>query len=234
MVQACTVTQYVQWPPPGQFPIVVPAPIGAAPAPTEPTRRGPHPVVWIVVAVVVLGMASVVGDWAARTIEMSRLLETVAASESGMTIAQDRMSDVAVPEKGEGRPTDEDAAKASDEIAAIAGEGKAAVEAAGRSVADLSFLPWHTDLLAAQQAYLGHNAAWVAYLGAGSSDPASLAKDDGRIESTWLIAQQAMRAAEPPLALPFITDEVQSLFFDEDENQGPSGTDGPGLSAEGP
>ncbi|MDZ7578077.1 MAG: hypothetical protein U0904_07890 [Candidatus Nanopelagicales bacterium] len=66
-----------------------------------------------VVAVVVLGVAAVAGDWAARTIEMSRLLETVAASESGMTIAQERMSDVAVPEKGEGRPTDEETAKAS-------------------------------------------------------------------------------------------------------------------------
>lgn len=191
--------------------------------PPSPRESGRPWLLWILVAVAIVGTGVVVGDWAARNWEMGRLLTAVEGSESAMQAAKDRISAAKTPGGKDREPTPEEKRKARDEISGLAEEGHAQVQSRGQDVAGVSFLPWHTELLAAQAAYLDHNGAWVEYLANGSEDPATLAEGNNRISPTWEVAQNTFRATLPPLAWPWLSDEVETIFFDEEEDDGSSG-----------
>ena len=100
------------------------------------------------------------------------------------------------------------------------------VHSAANGVAAVTFLPWHSELINAQGAYLAHNQAWVDYLDRGTSEPLTLFGDDNRIEPTWVSAEKYVRAGVPFPALPPITWRVDEIFRDEqptDEDQGSTG-----------
>lgn len=208
----------VTWSPPQGPPVVAPGSL-----PRAPREAGGPWLLWILVAVAIVGTGVVVGDWAARNWEMGRLLTAVEGSESAMQTAKDRISAAQTPGGREREPTPEEIRKARDEISGLAEEGRGQVQSRGQDVAAVSFLPWHAELLAAQAAYLDHNGAWVEYLSNGSEDPVSLVEGDNRISPTWEVAQNTFRATLPPLAWPWLSDEVETIFFDEEEDNASPG-----------
>jgi len=179
------------------------------------------------IALMVIGLAGYIGDWAARNYELSQLLSQIETSEQAMTSAKDEIAAVteALPED----PTDEQRDAATEKIEEIAQQNSALVAATGAQVAETSFLPWHNEMLRAQTAYFAHNGAWVSYLDKGASDAATLFNDDNNIEPTWEAAKIAVPAAVPLGAWPTIQARVDSIFSDDEQPENPDAP--PGLTA---
>lgn len=208
-VSAPTPEPGVQFPPPTGTPVAVAA---------DETRVWPKVLFWFSIGLMVVGAIGLVGDWATRTAEMNRLLSQIEVSEAAMGAAKDDIASVELPED----PTDAQEQRAQEELETASAQGRDDVAAAGDEVAAVTFLPWHTELLEAQRAYLAHNRAWVDYLDRGSTEPLTLFGDDNRIEPTWLTAEQQVRAAVPFPPLPTITWQVDEIFRD-DEPESTSG-----------
>lgn len=184
---------------------------------------------WPVIAVagvVLLAIGLLVADWAARNLEMSQLLTQIEKSEAAMTTTQDRIREVVIPPSGGLTPQQPDEKQLGDaaaELRRISGEGRDAVAEAGKDVAAVSFFPWHSDLVAAQGAYLDHNRAWVEYLDAGAKDAAALGRTPDNIGSTWKIAEVRVREAIPIVPFPGIVDRINKIFAEGDaESTGPT------------
>ncbi len=189
-------------------------------APAKP-KLWPKVLFWGGITLMVIGVVGGLGDWAARTIEMSRLLGSIEASERSMTIAKASIGAVTLPEDA----TQEQKDAATRELEEASAAGRDQVHRAANGVADVTFLPWHSELINAQGAYLAHNQAWVDYLDRGTTQPLSLFGDDNRIEPTWLSAEKYVRASVPFPALPPIAWRVDDIFRDEEptDDQGNSG-----------
>lgn len=185
----------------------------------------------VVGALVLLALFLLVGvlvltDWAVRNLETVRLLHQIERSESAMGETQAATVAVAgtapqgtFPLGDDDLPPD--VAAAMEDVSAT---GRDAVAEAGQEVAVVSFLPWHTDLIAAQRSYLEHNLAWVNHLEAGSKQGEVLVRgDDDDIGSTWKAAEASLRAALPVVPFPGIPERLDTIFEDEsDDSSGPT------------
>ncbi|MFN8126532.1 MAG: hypothetical protein U0R64_08520 [Candidatus Nanopelagicales bacterium] len=168
-----------------------------------------------------IGIVGALGDWGTRTWEMNQLLAHIKVSEDAMGTTKDTIGAIEIPSDA----TAEQKAEATDKLKAASAQGADEVAHAGDGVAALTFLPWHSEIIHAQAAYLAHNAAWVDYLERGSKEPVSLFGDDNRIEPTWVNAQRAVAAGIPIPALPLIQSAYDSLFTDDqpDDQSGGGG-----------
>jgi hypothetical protein len=162
--------------------------------------------------------AALVGDWAARNYETTRLLAAIEVSEGQMAKAQDAILAVDIPDD----PAPDVAQDIDEQLRETAAAGRRGVAEAGVVAGRISFLPWHADLVSAQAAYLAHNRAWEDYLAAGAEDPQSLFAGGNQIDPTWRRAEFEVREAVPPLPWPGLSDRVEAIFTDEEEPRGPS------------
>lgn len=192
---------------------------GPAGRPARPRRRWLGAALGAGIAIVVVAVLGLAADWAARSYEMSVLLDHVEASEAAMTRYQERAAAVELPDD----PSDAEREKAAASLRQAAADGRDDVLAAGRDVRAVSFLPWHSELLAAQRSYLAHNQAWADHLGRGAADVTALLGADPMIDSTWTAAENEVRAAQPWPTLPGITDTVDAIFAPAEEDDGPPG-----------
>lgn len=192
-----------------------------SPVATDPPRRKVWPLVlfWGGISLMILGFVGLLGDWATRTWEMNQLLARIESSEDAMRVAQDDIGAVDLPEDA-AEPEKRAAIRDLEDAAA---DGRDAVRDAGQQVAAVTFLPWHTELIGAQGAYLDHNGAWVEYLDRGATQPLTLFDDDNRIEPTWRAAEIALRSAAPIPALPPIPQRLDDIFTDEEPEDSPGG-----------
>ncbi len=159
-------------------------------------------VVGLVTFVVVLvGAVLVLADWVERNLEMRALVTNIEMSEAAMADVQEAIADMAVHFDPNTPLTEEEQAAVDDELKGIASQGADGVGRAGGLVAAVPVLPWHADILAAQEAYLAHNQAWQDYLTAAAADPTEFAKPQDAVNETFAAAEQPMRTAVPPLTL---------------------------------
>ncbi len=205
------------WAPPTETMAAPPTP----PPPTPRRKLWPRFLFWGGIALMIIGVVGAVGDWGARTWEMNQLLARVSVSENAMQTTKDAISAIDLPTDA----TDQQKQQATKALEAAAAQGADEVQQAGDGVAGLTFLPWHTELVDAQAAYLSHNQAWVDYLERGSETALTLFGDDNRIEPTWLAAQTAVGAALPFPTLPVLRSNYDELFVDDDtpDDDGSSG-----------
>jgi hypothetical protein len=185
-----------------------------APAPKPAARRSRWPTI-AVVAAIVLVLGLILGDWVARNVETSNLLDRIERSEDEMGAAQESIRTASA-----GAGSTEAKAEALEKAAALSRDQ---VAVAGEDVAAASFLPWHGSLVTAQAAYLDHNQAWVNYLDAGSRSAATLAASPLDIETTWQVAEVRIREAIPLIPFPGINARVDAIFEEGDqESSGPT------------
>lgn len=168
---------------------------------------------WVLAIAAALVFAAAAADWMARSFELTQLLTAVERSEDAMVRYQEQAAAIDVPQDA----TVAQRRAALAQLQAVAGQGHNAVAVAGSEVASVTFLPWHTELLDAQGAYLAHNEAWVSFLGRGALDASVLLGDDPEIEATWLVASAAMQAAVPWPAMPGLQGRVDAIFATEDD-----------------
>jgi HAMP domain-containing protein len=200
----------------------------SATADSSMRKRSKGPLIIVAVAILVV-VSLILANWLARNLEMMALLSQIEKSEAAMTVTQERIKRVAIPQRdpsSPAQPDEEELGDAAAELREIAAEGRDAVAAAGQEVAAVSFLPWHSSLVTAQSAYLDHNRAWVDYLDAASKDAAALATNSLAIETTWNIAEVRVREAIPMVPFPGIADRVDEIF-----KEGDSESSGPGIEA---
>ena len=166
---------------------------------------------------------AVIGDLTARTVEMDRLLTAVEASESAMKTAQDQVT-AAMEPYASGSMTDAQRLKLQAELKRIAAEGQAAIGAAGQDVGAVQMLPWHSRILDAQQAYLRHNAAWVAYMTAAADQPDEWFAEQPEVNQSFADAKDPFVRAVTLFDIGNALGRVKAIFAsDQPEESGGSG-----------
>lgn len=188
---------------------VMPQPIATRSQP-RPTPIWVKMLFWFSVGLIFLAALMAVADWAARNIEMTRLLTAIEASENQMKIAQEGIA-TEIPDD-----PDESDLKRNQDLKATAAAGRDEVAQAGAEVASLSFLPWHDEMITAQGAYLAHNQAWVEYLADGAEDPVTMFDGQDNIEPTWIRAESEVRQAVPVFAWPQMSSRINLIFSDSE------------------
>jgi hypothetical protein len=184
----------------------------------------------IVTALATVVVLLVVADWYQRNREMDHLLDQVERSEAAMkTFLADR--DEAFTQFGnEGcsqatasTPTCQTALQAlRDGLSQTSAEDVVAIQTAGSDVGHVSVLPWHRSLIAARDAYVGHNEAWVKLLDDGASDVSALF-DKGslaNISATFITAHSRFNDAVPPIALHRAKARIHDIWEAEQDSQG--------------
>lgn len=164
-----------------------------------------------------LVVGGVVGtNWWASNVEMDRLVIAIEESEAAMGEVLDQVDvifdkiDGDIPANGEDLDAETIAAVA--ELATIAVDGEAAIAAAGREIANLNILPWHTDILAAREAYLLHNYAWQAYMQSAQEDPVAFAVPQPLVNQSFIDAQEPLERAIPNPPLFDLPERVRMIF----------------------
>jgi hypothetical protein len=184
-------------------------------APPRAKRRRPWVPVVIGLAtflVVLVGAGLVLADWAERNVEMRALVSSVESSEAAMSDVQAAISAMSVHFDPNTPLTDAERAAVDEKLKQIAAEGVLGVTDGGHGVAAVTILPWHKDILAAQQAYLAHNQSWQDYLSAAAKDPAEFAKPQDKVNETFSAAEKPMRDAVPRGALFDLRQRVDTIF----------------------
>jgi hypothetical protein len=165
-----------------------------------------------------LGIGGAMGtDWLARNIEMDRLVSAIEASEATMGVVQDRVAVVFEELDStdlQGAPTNAQTKAAVAELAGIAVDGADSIGAAGRVIAAVNVLPWHTEIKAAQEAYLLHNFAWQAYMQAAVEDPVAFTVSQPLIDSSFMDAQQPLEDAASALPLFDLLSRVENIYVE--------------------
>jgi hypothetical protein len=159
-----------------------------------------------------LGLGMIVGDWTSRNLEMRALVGAVEDSESAMQWTDDQIQQIIQQYGANGKLDAEQQKKAWDALSEAAYAGEFAISAAGDVVAGVTVLPWHGDIVRAQDAYLAHNAAWQDYMKAAVDDPALLFKPQPEINNTFDAAQPLMERAVPIPALFDLKARVAEIF----------------------
>lgn len=170
-------------------------------------------------AVAAIGLT--VGDRLVRDVEMRVLVSRIEASEKQMGEVQAQEAR-AVESYRSGALTEE---QLDDQLVEIARRGAENVAAAGRQVAAADWLRWHTDVQAAQLAYLAHNRAWVAHLDRAAQDPTEFAQPQDAINDTFEQARQPLLDAVPSWDPLEVRPRVEKIFADGTAD--PSGSGGP-------
>lgn len=175
-------------------------------------RRSPPPwVAWTVgaVALILITAANlvVVGELALRSLEADNLVRAVEQSETAMKTTQADFADVMAKYDTENL-TDAEREQLRSELSDVASRGEAAIALEGDRVGLVEILPWHSQILAAQEAYLAHNRAWVDYMEAASEDPAEWFRPQPDVNSTFAEAKlplvEAVTLFDPLRLLPRI------------------------------
>lgn len=164
-------------------------------------RKGmPAALIWVVgvVALVVLTAASlaVIADFTVRTVEAEQLITRVEASELAMQTAQADFDSVLADYDVE-TMTEAEREKLLERLGEVAARGEASIAYAGEQVAVVPIVPWHTNILRAQEAYLAHNAAWVDYLAAASAEPTEWFRPQPAVNDTFAAAKEPLIMAIP-------------------------------------
>lgn len=167
----------------------------------EPSRRGsPTWLVWAIgaLALVLLTTANLAvgGELVARSLEANDLVSAVEQSETAMKTTQADFED-AISAYDTDNLTDAEREQLLTDLSEVAARGEEAIAAAGAGVADVPILPWHTQLLDAQQAYLAHNEAWVDYMAAAAEDPAEWFRPQPAVNDTFAEAKLPLVEAVP-------------------------------------
>lgn len=179
-------------------------------------RRGVHPwfiwaigiVVLVVLTVVAVGVAI---DYSARVAEADRLLTAIEGSEAAMSQTQDKVVAALTP-LASGDMTAADRDKLRAELSQIAAEGQQSISAAGQQVQDVSILPWHSNIKAAQAAYLAHNGAWVHYMAAATTNPDEFVKAQEEVNATFAAAHQPLERAIVHWDFMHLLDRVIAIY----------------------
>ncbi len=190
---------------------------GAPAAPASPTDRPGRrwlPLVagGVAFLMVLVGLGVLVGDWAARNIEMRALITRVEASEAAMGELQSNVQGIFAEYEGSTPLSDEDRTALEDDLKAAAAAGRDAVASAGDDVAGVRWLAWHRDVGDAQEAYLAHNRAWQAYLARAAEDPAEFGRPQDAVNETFTAAEEPIRAALPAPVLFDLPNRVDVIF----------------------
>lgn len=197
----------------------VPAPmeyLDTAPLSTvEPPRRRrwvPFVIGGIAFVLVLVGVGLVVGDWAARSVEMKALVTQIEVSEHAMEETQAGVK-AAVDEFRSQDPNDDaNRTTLDDALMAAAAAGLEGVTNGGQKVAAVRVLPWHTGIKQAQDAYLAHNKAWQDYLAQAAKDPGAFGTEQEQVNSTFADAEQPIRGAVPSPDLFRLKARVDTIF----------------------
>ena len=199
-------------------------------APARERRRTPG---WVPIllgglafAVVLTSLGVAAVDWFTRNAEMNRLVTAIEASEAEMGWTQDHIGLVFEENEGEGELTDEQRAEVDAALTAIAAEGRERIAAAGADVAQVQVLPWHTEILRAQTAYVRHNEAWQEYMWLAEQDPSQLTAEQPEVNDTFVAAEAPLTNAVPEPALYDLRQRVIDIFVegmpDEGTGDGPT------------
>lgn len=162
--------------------------------------------------IVLAGLGAIVADWTARNVEMRNLVTRIEASEAAMGTVQEDVTALAARYQAQLPLDDATQAQMDAELKAIAATGRDAIATAGDGVGDVPWFVWHRDVGAAEDAYLAHNRAWVAYLTRAAEDPAEFGRQQDDINTTFADAQVAIVDAVPLPALFDISDRVDAIF----------------------
>ena len=173
---------------------------------------------------VLLVVGALVGDWAARNIEMRALISQVEVSEQAMGDTQTKLRTAIEEFQSNGNPTDADRTAFEEALKKAAAEGLVGVTHGGDLVQKVRILPWHRDIVTAQKAYLDHNQAWQDYLFKASKDAAEFAKKQVAVNETFAAAEKPMRAAVPKPDLFKLAKRIDVIYA-------PSEDSGPGQPA---
>jgi hypothetical protein len=204
--------------------------------PARPRRRQGMPtgLIWTlgIITLVVLTLASlaVISDLTARTVEDELLISAVEKSESAMKATQDEFSAV-LDEYDAQDLSDADRAELLDRLGEVAAAGEVAIAEAGVGVADVPILPWHTKIIAAQDAYLAHNVAWVNYMSAAAEDPTEWFQPQPDVNSTFSAAKEPLVAAIPLLDVTNLLPRVRAIFDDGGGESDGGASNGDGQAA---
>jgi hypothetical protein len=184
--------------------------------PERPKRkaRGWAPIVGGIVTfiVVLFAVGTVTVDWVDRNLEMRQLVTQIEVSEQAMAGTQVDLANAIEVFKAKTTPTDADRADLETALKAAATKGLTGVTNGGDLVQGVKVLPWHSDIKAAQKAYLAHNHAWQDYLGKASKDAAEFSKTQDAVNSTFAEAEQPIRAAVPRPDLFKLAARVQVIY----------------------
>ena len=191
-----------------------------------PSRDGiPAWVVWaiggVALAVITLGYVLAIGDLVARTVTMDHLLTQVESSESAMKAAQDEFTATIEPYSA-GDMSDADREKLRADLADVAARGRDSIAAAGVGVGATNVLPWQGNVAEARDAYLRHNAAWVAYLDVASQDPDEWFREQPEVNSTFYDARRPLVHAVTLFDLGNAMERIKVIYADSDESNGGS------------
>ena len=146
---------------------------------------------------VLLGAGLLAGDWVKRNTEMRALIAQIEVSEQAMSDTQQAVRD-AVDGFASKAPLSPENQEALDELLMdAASAGLRDVTRAGEVIASVKAMPWHADIVDAQDAYLAHNKAWQVYLAAAAKNPAEFAETHEDVNSTFAEAQEPLRRAIP-------------------------------------
>jgi hypothetical protein len=183
----------------------------------ESPRRGvPTWVVWTVgiAALVLLTAANVAvaAELGIRSAEADNLVSTVEQSEAAMKATQAEFDEVLSAYDTENL-TDEEREQLRAELSDVAERGGVAIADAGGFVAGLLIMPWHTQLLDAQEAYLAHNQAWVDYMAAAAEDPAEWFRPQPVVNDTFAEAKDPLIAAVPLFDPLGTLERIELIYF---------------------
>ena len=165
------------------------------------SRGGVPPwLVWTTgaVALVLITVANlaVAAELTVRSIEADGLVRAVEQSETAMKTTQADFDD-ALSAYDIDNLTDEERERLRAELSQVAERGGASIALAGDRVGLVEILPWHSELLAAQEAYLAHNRAWVDYMAAAAEDPAEWFRPQPDVNTTFADAKRPLVEAIP-------------------------------------
>ena len=195
----------------------------------ESRRRAmPAGIVWAIgiAALVVITAANlfVAAELALRSAESFTLVTAVEQSEAAMKATQVEFDEVLASYDTENL-TDEEREQLRAELSDVAERGGAAIAAAGAGVAEVEFMPWHSQVQAAQEAYLAHNQAWVDYMAAAAGDPAEWFRPQAAVNDTFAEAKDPLVAAVPLFDPLSTLERIELIYFTG------SGDSGDGQSA---
>ena len=166
--------------------------------------RGGMPtwLVWTIgaAALVLITVANlaVAAELTVRSIEADGLVRAVEQSETAMKTTQADFDDVLSAYDTDDL-TDEERERLRAELSQVAERGESSISLAGDQVGLVEILPWHSELLTAQEAYLAHNRAWVEYMAAAAEDPAEWFRPQPDVNTTFADAKLPLVEAIPLL-----------------------------------
>ena len=150
----------------------------------------------VALALMTIANLAVAAELALRSVEADNLVAAVEQSETAMKTTQAEFDEVLSAYDTENL-TDAEREQLRAELSDVAERGGTAIADAGGFVAGIQILPWHTQVLDAQEAYLAHNQAWVDYMAAAAEDPAEWFRPQPEVNDTFAQAKDPLVEAVP-------------------------------------